>query len=549
LAQWNINPVENTPICSTPAGQSTRSGVVSTIDNFGSVFIAWVDSRTSANGSIYMQKVSLSNIQFFAEDGIEVATSATAISNLIIVPDLTGGVVLAWQSNNDIFGQRFDANGNAVWAGVKTLSAATANNQLSPQITLINLTEGMVVFDDNRNGNRDIFLNKFSLSTGDLLFANDVAICTATGTQTAFSIIPDVNNGAYIVWADPRIATSDANIFAQHVKNDGTIESGWIADGILICNASGNQSNPILLPDLAGGMYAVWEDFRSGNTDIYAQRLTSNGTALWTANGVVVTNPAGNQQLPQAIPYADAIIITWTDGRVASSNRNIFAQKLAAADGAVAWTANGIAVCEAIDNQPSTTSGGLRIVPDGTNGAIIVWNDQRSGNTNRDIYAQRVNSSGAVLWTANGVPVSTASGNQGPDLTVMPSTITNGAFVFWGDGRSGVNNTELYGALLDGSGNLSSAVSNRQPLEGKIKAYPVPATKDIYLSLSKVKPGTYTVQVIDISGRMLLQNKTAVTGTEGLIETKIEQLQSGVYFIKRIHESSKTESVFRFTKQ
>lgn len=114
---------------------------------------------------------------------------------------------------------------------------------------------------------------------------------------------------------------------------------------------------------------------------------------------------------------------------------------------------------------------------------------------------------------------------------------------------SGTTNAEIYGALVNGSGNLSSPVSNRTPLEGKIKAYPVPASKDIYLSLSKVKPGTYTVQVIDISGRMLLQNKTAVNGTEGLIETRVEQLQSGVYFIKLIHESSKTESVFRFTKQ
>jgi hypothetical protein len=306
------------------------------------------------------------------------------------------------------------------------------------------------------------------------------------------------------------------------------------------------------MQDGTGGAYIVWEDFRAGNSDIYAQRLTAAGTASWvTVDGTVVCNATGNQQLPQATPTSDGIIIAWTDARAATSNRNIYAHKLAQSDGTGSWpTANGIPICEAADQQPSATSLGLKVVPDGANGAIIAWNDQRAGSSNRDIYVQKVTGTGSISWpTTNGVPVCTASGNQGADIGLIPITITGGAYVVWQDSRSGTINGEIYGAVVDGSGNLSSSVRERTALEGKIKAYPVPASKQVYLSLSKVKPGAYTVQVMDVSGRMLLQNKTVINGSEGLIETRIDNLQSGVYFIKLIHETSKAESVFRFTKQ
>lgn len=550
VAQWNTDPSANTAICSTPPVQVARTGTVVTPDGFGAMFIAWIDSRSSGvtGDSIYIQKVDLANSQYFDEDGKFVVSSSTAISNLTISPDGVGGVLLAWQSNNDIFGMRVAANGMNVWPAPVALSKTTIANQTVPIIAIVSFTEAMVAFNDNRNGNTDLYLNKIDISTGNLLLPIDTPICKATGTQNQHNVFPDQNGGLYISWSDGR-ATGNIDLYALRVKNDGLPETGWTTDGTVICNATGSQSNSLIITDNAGGVYVVWEDFRSGNTDVYAQRISGAGSISWAANGALVCNAANNQQLPQLVPRSDGVIITWTDAREGTSNRNIYAQKLAAADGAAAWVANGVVVCDAADQQPSGTTAGLKIVPDATNGAIIVWNDQRNGNTNRNIYAQRINTSGAVQWATNGISISNATGNQGPDLGVLPITITNGAYIVWQDSRSPVVNGEIYGAVVDGSGNLVASVTNRLAIEGKIKAYPVPASKEIYLSLSKVKPGAYTVQVMDVSGRMLLQSKTEINGSEGLIETRIEKLQSGVYFIKLVHENTKAESVFRFVKQ
>ena len=51
------------------------------------------------------------------------------------------------------------------------------------------------------------------------------------------------------------------------------------------------------------------------------------------------------------------------------------------------------------------------IISDGSGGAIIAWMDSRSG-AHCDIYAQRINASGVVQWTADGVAISTAAGAQ-----------------------------------------------------------------------------------------------------------------------------------------
>ena len=74
--------------------------------------------------------------------------------------------------------------------------------------------------------------------------------------------------------------------------------------------------------------------------------------------------------------------------------------------GAPQWAANGVAVCTAGDNQFDP-----RLVSDGLGGAIVTWEDRRSGSS-YDIYAQRVDAAGATWWGTNGTAVSTAANSQ-----------------------------------------------------------------------------------------------------------------------------------------
>ena len=135
-----------------------------------------------------------------------------------------------------------------------------------------------------------------------------------------------------------------------------SVWANWVQDGVALCTATGGQYYPTIVSDGAGGAIVTWYDYRSGNADIYAQRVNSSGTVQWTANGVAISTATNSQDTPT-------------------------------------------------------------IVSDGAGGAIITWRDYRSG-TNRDIYAQKVESLGFLASPPRLVTVRDVRGDQGGKVTV-----------------------------------------------------------------------------------------------------------------------------------
>ncbi|MFQ6044057.1 MAG: hypothetical protein ACE5PV_24650, partial [Candidatus Poribacteria bacterium] len=79
-----------------------------------------------------------------------------------------------------------------------------------------------------------------------------------------------------------------------------------------------------------------------------------------------------------------------------------------------------------------------QLISDGVSGAIIYWKDYRrdyGDQTADDIYVQRINAEGEILWGRNGAAVCTADGQQ-----ITPHAVADGKggiFIAWTDKRSG----------------------------------------------------------------------------------------------------------------
>jgi hypothetical protein len=216
-------------------------------------------------------------------------------------------------------------------------------------------------------------------------------------------------------------------------------QADWIEDGVAVCSETGPQTLTRVCSDGAGGMIMVWLDERGLYEDIYAQRIDAGGNVLWTTGGVAVCNANDTQNEPCITSDgAGGAIIAWADFRFGQFD--IYAQRLNAS-GAAQWTANGIVICNDFNRQ-----GGVQICSDGAGGAVIGWGDTRSGPI-WQTYGQRVNASGSTLWTANGVQVTTSASNQS-FLQVVPAS--GGAVFCWVDDR-GVDE-DIYAHRLDASG-------------------------------------------------------------------------------------------------
>jgi len=133
-------------------------------------------------------------------------------------------------------------------------------------------------------------------------------------------IVSDGKGGAILLWS---VTTSDNytyNIYAQRVNSDGSIL--WANNGIQVGAGTPNNylSNFQSIADGAGGAILVWEDSRNisiSSTDIYVQRINSDGSTLWTDSGVPVCTAPGIQTAPHLTSDgAGGTIITWQDMRM-----------------------------------------------------------------------------------------------------------------------------------------------------------------------------------------------------------------------------------------
>ncbi|MBI1929232.1 peptidoglycan DD-metalloendopeptidase family protein [Candidatus Poribacteria bacterium] len=278
----------------------------------------------------------------------------------------------------------------------------------------------------------------------------NVPISTAAYNQQYPQLVSDGAGGALIAWADLR---SGADIYTQRVNASGTVL--WTIDGIPICTAENTQQNPQLVSDGTGGAIITWEDYRLGSFamlgDIYAQWVNASGATLWTTNGVPICTAANEQVVSTLVSDgAGGTFITWQDKR--KDNKDIYAQRINPS-GTVSWIVDGVPLCTEGNWQENP-----QLASDGAGGAIITWEDNRSDN--RDIYAQRVNASGIVLWTTDGITICTAAKTQ-----VVPALVSDGAggaIIAWYDYRSD-NDSDIYAQNVNPDGTLGGISGGGAP--------------------------------------------------------------------------------------
>ena len=225
----------------------------------------------------------------------------------------------------------------------------------------------------------------------------------------------------------------------------------WQFDGYPISMAPGIQTGPIAVADGAGGIIVVWLDNRTGSTLIYAQRIDKHGSPQWTQNGVAATaSPNEPFQMVVASDGAGGCIIAWSDFIQSVIDIDIYAQRIDPS-GTLLWGSNGVAVSTATNNQEAPT-----IVSDGLGGAIVSWSDNR-GATGYDIYSQRIDDLGNAAWTADGVELVQANFDQ-----TVPESAPDGlggAVVTWTDLRNG--NFDVYARNISAAGTPMGSSTGR----------------------------------------------------------------------------------------
>jgi hypothetical protein len=252
-----------------------------------------------------------------------------------------------------------------------------------------------------------------------------------------------------IVWQDYR--SGEPDIYGARVTPTGTVLDGA---GIAISTAPGGQIQPSLAFD--GTNYLVtWSDARTGPANVYGARVSTAGTVLDPVGIAISTGPLARSSPAVAFDGTNYLVV-WEDRRANGLTSDVYGSRVSSA-GAVLDPA-GIPISTAADDQTQP-----EVAFDGTN-YLVAWEDSRAGST-YDVYGARVTAAGAVLDPA-GIPISTVANDTFPNPPAVAFDGTN-YLVAWEDRRSGAN--DIYGArvspggtVLDASGIAISTATDRQ---------------------------------------------------------------------------------------
>src|SRR5689334_14662890 len=122
--------------------------------------------------------------------------------------------------------------------------------------------------------------------------AVNTPVAAVAGDQVHVVALANSDGSTIVAWEDARGGNRD--IYAQKLDPSGV--ALWGSNGLVVCNAGGDQTEPHIASDGSGGCIVAWIDRRSGGADLYSQHLNSTGVATWTFNGLILCNASGDQR-------------------------------------------------------------------------------------------------------------------------------------------------------------------------------------------------------------------------------------------------------------
>jgi hypothetical protein len=438
FAQWNPDPYLNNLICNDPTGQYNPK-IAS--DGKGGAIIIWEDLRFN-NPKIFFQRIDKNGNTKFTNNGLQLSVINSEQINPQIIDDGYGGAIIVWQDgrngNQDIFVQRIDSSGNKLWGNLGKIVFENSSNQYSPQIIKTKQDKFYILCLDMRLGHPNIFGQVIDLD-GNLFWGEGGKPVNHLRALRNFKAIADENDDLVCVWEDFAF-NLEGMIFAQKVDLNGNRLWEFNQDDLRISSSDINIQAQ--LPDviqLQNGNYMItWQDNRSGDFDIYGQIILPNGANLLTYEGEYLEGAAGDDIMPELCLSGNQFyMIAWINNNSTDSfikTRSFYSDPV-----------NFIQYWSQTLTIAQQTNGGfnnLNFIPDKAGGALLSFESADAEESN--IWFAKISSYGDKRV---GV-ISNAIINQ-TQLSVC-SDFSDGIIATWSDLRSG--DFDIYCSQVDANG-------------------------------------------------------------------------------------------------
>ncbi len=410
-------------------------------DGSGNLTVVW-EAYRNGDADIYFQRYNSSG----AAVDTNILVTADVVNEDQYLPDLDrsfdGRFVITYvdtrSGDPDIYFQRYSAAGIASGSATKANSDAGGNEQWDPAVGTDSLHRFVISWADYRSTSA-IYTQSFD-SLGAPQGSNTQINTLGSQQERNSPGIDRHRKGNYtIVWQDHRAGNFD--IYGQRVSSSGVLQgiNFKVNDDL----QGAFQKNPAMVTTPNGSFYVVWEDYRSGNADIYLRAFDRLGNPLISDTKVNSDVSLTNQVFPDitAGKFGN-LLITWLD---LSFGTRIMGQFY---NSALSPLDLNFEISDdtgsAIHNRPAC--GAMA-----DDKFVIVWSDNRNVFTTQNIYGQIID---LPLFPIGPFPPNFKINDDTSSLDHLNPRVgadTMSSFVVvWQDSRNGLS--RIFGRAYDVNG-------------------------------------------------------------------------------------------------
>lgn len=260
-----------------------------------------------------------------------------------------------------------------------------------------------------------------------------------------FAINADAGGNCILTWTDIR-SGPDLDVYGQLVAPDGTLL--WGAAGLTLSNDADEDSDPRCVQNTDGNYVFVWPRV-AGTRGLYMQIVTPSGGALLANGGEELITLSPGPSLCEMVAADDgSVILVWIhDTRQFNSPRHVITQKYGR-NAVPGWNAVSPVTLSAnpvpIVHRPS-------IRYDGSGGGVYAWHDTRESNR-FNVWLQRVNAQGQPLFADGGMKASTDTAFYHLDPAIAFDSASGDLYAVWNERNTGQSQWGVYAQRVDASG-------------------------------------------------------------------------------------------------
>ncbi|MFT4647224.1 MAG: hypothetical protein ACI9X4_000434 [Glaciecola sp.] len=379
---------------------------------------------------------------------LPVGDAASDQNQVKLATDPVGNTWVSWfdgiGSGWDVRLQKLDSEGREAFAhnGVNVADRGFSSTQDYGLDAF--QTNAYLAFRDDRSGSTEITAACISGAGLPTWGPNGVALTSGAG----FVAAPKVA----VIWGNVFVAwTENSSVKLQKLNLAGVVQ--W-ATPLDLTPATGSY----IVADLQGsgpGVFLSIVHQTGGFTSpkhLVAQKFDPDGVPLWGATPIPIFDGGSLQfgNYPDFTTDANGgAVFSWYSS---SPSLQCLAQRVDSA-GTEYWAHNGIAC--------ATTAGQLRVAPHVSYDAVgddvyVAWKELNGSQSQSGVSAQRIDSSGGLLWGASGTALKALGGPDHNLVRIIPGGISDGALVLWSESPS-FGNDQLYGAHVDAAGSIDRA--------------------------------------------------------------------------------------------